>query len=115
MDAIANAKVIIWTTTPWTLPQNRAICFGPEIAYGLYEITGRPEECWARIGDRYLLADALAEEALSAMRLDHSMYRRLRDVTADELAALSCAHPLRGAEGPMASGTSTCGCSRATT
>jgi isoleucyl-tRNA synthetase len=98
MDAIANAKVIIWTTTPWTLPQNRAICFGPEIAYGLYEITGRPAECWARIGDRYLLADALAEEALSAMRLDHSMYRRLRDVTADELAALSCAHPLRGAE-----------------
>ena len=34
--------VVIWTTTPWTLPQNRAICFGPEIAYGLYEITGTP-------------------------------------------------------------------------
>ena len=94
-----GAKVIIWTTTPWTLPQNRAICFGPGIAYGLYEITGRPEECWARIGDRYLLADALAEEALAAMRLDGTMYRRLRDVTADELAALTCAHPLRGAEG----------------
>jgi isoleucyl-tRNA synthetase len=37
------------------------------------------------IGDRYLLADALAEEALAAMRLEPSMYRRLRDVTADEL------------------------------
>jgi isoleucyl-tRNA synthetase len=94
-----GAKVIIWTTTPWTLPQNRAICFGPDIGYGLYEITGRPEECWARIGDRYLLADALAEEALAAMRLDGTMYRRLRDVTATELAALTCAHPLRGAEG----------------
>jgi isoleucyl-tRNA synthetase len=94
-----GAKVIIWTTTPWTLPQNRAICFGPDIGYGLYEITGRPEECWARIGDRYLLADALAEEALGAMRLDGTMYRRLRDVTAAELAALTCAHPLRGAEG----------------
>jgi isoleucyl-tRNA synthetase len=99
LDAIRNAKVIIWTTTPWTLPQNRAICFGPGIGYGLYEITGRPEECWARIGDRYLLADALAEEALAAMRLDGTMYRRLRDVTATELAALTCAHPLRGAEG----------------
>jgi isoleucyl-tRNA synthetase len=94
-----TAKVVIWTTTPWTLPQNRAICFGPDISYGLYEITGRPEECWVRIGDRYLLADALAEEALGAMRLEPSMYRRLRDVSADELGALSCAHPLRGAEG----------------
>jgi isoleucyl-tRNA synthetase len=94
-----DASVVIWTTTPWTLPQNRAICFGPEISYGLYEITGRPAECWARIGDRYVLADKLAEEALSAMRLDGSMYRRLRAVTADELAALVCAHPLRGADG----------------
>jgi isoleucyl-tRNA synthetase len=94
-----GAKVIIWTTTPWTLPQNRAICFGPEIAYGLYEVTGRPEECWARIGDRYLLADNLAEEALGAMRLEPSMYRRLRDVTPEELSALTCAHPLRGADG----------------
>jgi isoleucyl-tRNA synthetase len=94
-----TAKVVIWTTTPWTLPQNRAICFGPTISYGLYEVTGRPEECWVKIGDRYLLADALAEEALAAMRLEPSMYRRLRDVTGDELGQLSCAHPLRGADG----------------
>ena len=94
-----GAKVVIWTTTPWTLPQNRAICFGPEIAYGLYEITGTPDECWAAKGDRYLLADDLAEEALGAMRLEAGMYRRLRDVDAAELSALVCAHPLRGAEG----------------
>jgi len=98
IGTLAHAKVIIWTTTPWTLPQNRAICFGPEIKYGLYEITGRPEECWVRIGDRYLIADKLAPEALAAMRLEPSMHRRLRDVTAEELAALTCAHPLRGAE-----------------
>jgi isoleucyl-tRNA synthetase len=99
LETPGGPKVIIWTTTPWTLPQNRAICFGPEIAYGLYEVTGRPAECWARIGDRYLLADALAEEALSAMRLEPSMYRRLRDVTADELgrsaAPIPCAAPKR--------------------
>ncbi|NKX43372.1 isoleucine--tRNA ligase [Roseicyclus persicicus] len=97
--SLQGLKVVIWTTTPWTLPQNRAICFGPDIAYGLYEITGRPEECWARIGDRYLIADKLAAEALGAMRLEPSMYRRLRDVAPEELAALTCAHPLRGAEG----------------
>ncbi|CUH15051.1 Isoleucine--tRNA ligase [Jannaschia seosinensis] len=98
-EQLLTAKVLIWTTTPWTLPSNRAICFGPEIEYGLYEVTGRPEECWARIGDRYLIADALAEETLGAMRLEPSMWRRLRPVQTEELAAITCAHPLRGAEG----------------
>ena len=95
----AKTQVVIWTTTPWTIPQNRAICFGPEISYGLYEVTGRPKECWVSIGDRYLLADELAEEALSAARLEPSMYRRLDTVSAAELAGITCAHPLRGAEG----------------
>jgi isoleucyl-tRNA synthetase len=92
-----GAKVVIWTTTPWTLPQNRAICFGPDISYGLYEITGTPAESWAKTGERYLIADKLAPEALAAMRLETSMYRRLRGVDAVELESLTCAHPLRGA------------------
>ncbi len=98
-DALGKATVVIFTTTPWTIPQNRAVCFGPGISYGLYEVTGRPEECWAAIGDRYILADAMAEEVLGLARLEDGMYRRLSDVSADQLAALSCAHPLRGAEG----------------
>jgi isoleucyl-tRNA synthetase len=52
---LLGAQVIIWTTTPWTMPSEPAVCFGPDLSYGLYEITGRPEECWARIGDRYLI------------------------------------------------------------
>ena len=94
----AGLSVIIWTTTPWTIPQNRAICFGPKISYGLYEVTGRPEECWATIGARYLIADALADEALHAMRLDNTMYRRVADVSPEMLAEVTCAHPLSGAE-----------------
>ena len=96
---LQRASVLIWTTTPWTIPQNRAICFGPEISYGVYEVTGRPQECWATIGETLIVADALAEEAFAAGRLEPGMYRRLRGVTAGELAGLSCAHPLRGAEG----------------
>ena len=92
-------EVVIWTTTPWTLPQNRAISFGPGISYGLYEVTGTPDESWANVGDRYLLADALAGATLTAARLEDGMWTRVRDVPTDELAALICAHPLRGAEG----------------
>ncbi|WP_238364941.1 isoleucine--tRNA ligase [Mesobacterium pallidum] len=96
---LQGAKVVIWTTTPWTIPSNKAVAYNPKIAYGLYEVTGRPEECWARIGDRYLLADALAEEVLGKARLEPSMYRRLRDVTGEELSTLTLAHPLRGIDG----------------
>ena len=98
-EALRSAAVVIWTTTPWTIPQNRAVAFNPEVGYGLYEVTGRPEECWARIGDRYLIADALAEAVLAQARLAPGMWRRLRDVTAEDLAGLVCAHPLRGVAG----------------
>jgi isoleucyl-tRNA synthetase len=89
---------VIWTTTPWTIPQNRAICFGPGIDYGLYEVTGRPRNA-GRGSVTYIIAKNLAEDAFAAMRLTPSMYRFLRDVTADELEKLTCAHPLRGAAG----------------
>lgn len=96
---LLGARVVIWTTTPWTIPQNRAVAFGPGIAYGFYEVTGRPEASMARIGGTYLLADRLADETFRAAKLEPGMYRRLRDVPADELASLVLAHPYRGIEG----------------
>ncbi|WP_170438276.1 isoleucine--tRNA ligase [Ruegeria arenilitoris] len=94
-----NAYAVIWTTTPWTMPSNKAVVYGKDISYGLYEVTGRPEECWARIGDRYLLADNLAADVFARARLDDTMYRRLCDVTQDDLAKIQLQHPLAGAEG----------------
>ncbi|GGH34524.1 Isoleucyl-tRNA synthetase [Cribrihabitans marinus] len=96
---LEGAYVVIWTTTAWTIPSNKAVVYGDDISYGLYEVTGRPEECWARIGDRYILADKRADDVMMRARLDGSMYRRLRGVSADELASLSLRHPLAGAEG----------------
>ena len=92
--------VVIWTTTPWTIPQNRAISFGPAIQYGLYEIIGRPEESSATIGHRVILADALAEATFAQGKLAGPEFvRRLADVPAADLSAMVCAHPYRGVEG----------------
>jgi len=99
---LSGAKVVIWTTTPWTIPSNRGVVFSDEISYGVYEVTGRPQECWASIGDRYVLADRLAADVLARARLDESMYRRLGDAPVSELAKISLRHPLAevdGAEG----------------
>ena len=57
---------MIWTTTPWTLPGNRAISFSSKIAYGLYKVTDAPADNWAKTGDLLILADALAEERVQA-------------------------------------------------
>jgi len=92
--------VVIWTTTPWTIPQNRAISFGPGIAYGLYEVIGRPVDSTATIGQRLILADALADACFAAAKLaGPEMIRRLCDVPAADLAAMTCAHPFRAIEG----------------
>ena len=96
---LLGCQVVIWTTTPWTIPSNRAVAFNPELSYGLYEIVDTPEECWAKAGDRYLLSDKLADEVLGKARLDRDMYRRVQDVTAEQLDLLICAHPFRGIEG----------------
>ena len=45
-----GASVLIWTTTPWTIPANRAIAFGSEIAYGLYRVTDAPPTTGPRSG-----------------------------------------------------------------
>ena len=94
-----SAKVVIWTTTPWTIPSNKAVVYGADFSYGLYEVIGRPEECWARIGERFILADKLAEQVLGKARLEPDMYRRLCDVTQDDLAKITLQHPLAGVEG----------------
>jgi len=96
-DDLAGVPVVIWTTTPWTIPQNRAVAFNPEIAYGLYEVKEAAEDNWAKPGDRFLLADKLADSVFTAARIDRA--ERLRDVTAEELGSLILSHPLRGVEG----------------
>ena len=63
---LASATILIWTTTPWTIPGNRAISFSRKIEYGLYEVLDAPSGNWAKPGDRFVLADKLAAETLPA-------------------------------------------------
>ncbi len=96
---LAGAMVVIWTTTPWTIPSNKAVVYGAEISYGLYEITGTPDECWANVGDKYILADNLAGDVMARARLEDGQWTRVRDVSQSELEGISLTHPLHGAEG----------------
>ena len=94
-DAAQGADIVIWTTTPWTIPGNRAIAYGPEIAYGVYEVeameTDLPFEPWAKPGDRLIVADKLAEEVRQAAKI--ASWRFVETV---ELDGAEAQHPLAG-------------------
>ncbi len=96
---LKDANIVIWTTTPWTIPSNKGVVFGADYEYGLYGVTDTPEECWAKKGDQFILADKLAAETFTKARLEEGQWKRVRDVTAKELNELPLAHPLHGAEG----------------
>jgi len=90
-NGLDGVSIVIWTTTPWTIPGNRAISFSRKIEYGLYEVTDAPAENWAKIGDKFILADKLAADVFKAARVtEHKrldLFVPVEDVV--------CVHPLR--------------------
>ncbi|MEQ8305325.1 MAG: isoleucine--tRNA ligase [Hoeflea sp.] len=95
-DALSGTSVVIWTTTPWTIPGNRAVSFSDRIAYGLYEVTAAENDFGPQPGEKLIFADALAEECFAKAKLE---FKRLREVAASELEGMVCAHPLKGLGG----------------
>jgi isoleucyl-tRNA synthetase len=89
----AGASIVIWTTTPWTIPGNRAVSFSPKITYGLFQVTDTPEGNWAKVGDKLILAENLAVETLRQARV--TAFKQIADVSAELLAGMTCAHPLK--------------------
>ena len=97
---LAKASIVIWTTTPWTIPGNRAISFSPKIEYGLYEVIDAPAGNWANPGDLFVVADALVVETFRQARI--TAFQKLEAVSAETVATLTCAHPLKGFGGDYA-------------
>jgi isoleucyl-tRNA synthetase len=89
-----GTSCVIWTTTPWTIPGNRAIAYNSKLAYGLFRVTQAPEGNWVKIGAHFVLAKSLAGEVFKASKVES--YEFVRDVSASNLNGAVCFHPLRG-------------------
>lgn len=83
-ELLSGADVVIWTTTPWTLPSNRAVAYGKDIEYGVY----------AYEGGKLVLATALAEGVREAAKIDN--WELIGTLKGADFAGSVCAHPLRG-------------------
>jgi len=91
---LLKARPVIWTTTPWTIPANRAIAYGPELDYLVIDVTEVSETAKAKVGDRFLLAEALASEF--AKRAGILAWNVIEALTGAQLEGTVCAHPWRG-------------------
>ena len=91
----STPSIVIWTTTPWTIPANRAISYGPEIDYGIYEVEAMEQdlgfEPWAKPGDRLIVADRLSDDVRAAAKI--AAWKRIDAINPSGLVA---AHPLAG-------------------
>ena len=80
-----NVSVLIWTTTPWTIPSNLAIAFHPEFDYAAYPVDDRVVIVAEALAERVAQAigrtfgDPIAKmkgEALEQIRFRHPLYAR---------------------------------------
>jgi isoleucyl-tRNA synthetase len=90
-EKLKTASIVIWTTTPWTIPANRAISFSSSISYGLYEVIEAPSDNWSKLGDRFVLSDKLSDEVAKAARV---RLERKFEVNQIAFIGMTCAHPL---------------------
>ncbi len=94
VDALAGATVVIWTTTPWTLPGNRAIAFGPDMDYVVVKVTEAGEGSLAKAGERFAVAAELLEAVLKdASVTGHEVVARVKG---SDLTGTVCRHPFHG-------------------
>jgi isoleucyl-tRNA synthetase len=95
-DALLDASVVIWTTTPWTIPVNQAVSYSSNISYGLYVVKDIMSEeelgfaPYVKPGDKLVIADALADQVLGSAKATD--FARLFDVEPSHIKRLH--HPL---------------------
>jgi len=91
--ALKGASVLIWTTTPWTIPGNRCVCYGEEIDYHIVEVDAVEEGSLARKGEKLVVAGELMDGIAAESGI--TSWKSLEEgVAVGDLAASVCAHPL---------------------
>jgi len=91
--ALAGAAIVIWTTTPWTLPGNRAIAYGPEFDYLVLRVAAVKEGGRARLGEVLVVAKARRAAVEADIGFEAEVVAELK---ASDLAGTVARHPLRG-------------------
>ena len=93
--SLAGASIVIWTTTPWTMPGNRAVAVKADADYERLRVDAVAEKSLAKPGDEVIIATALRESVMAACGITAATTIR-GSIRGEEIAGTVCAHPLRG-------------------
>jgi isoleucyl-tRNA synthetase len=93
---LEGASIVIWTTTPWTLPGNRAIAAGADIEYDLLTVKSVHEGSLVKPGAKFLISKILMSDFVMAAGIGEAEYDWSLRVKGADLVGTVCAHPLRG-------------------
>lgn len=92
LGQIAAASIVIWTTTPWTIPGNRAIAFSSNIVYGLYEVRGAQPDSMLKDGELLIVAVKLSAELQKVAKI--ASLNTIALLNEGQIRDLVCSHPL---------------------
>lgn len=79
-----DVSIVIWTTTPWTLPANRAVCLRADLEYVLIQVEGEQPE-------RIIVASELAKSVMDRAGIEH--FHNLGFATGADLELVQFQHP----------------------
>ncbi len=91
---LEGASVVIWTTTPWTLPGNRAVACKSKMPYVAFEVGDVEEDSFARTGEKLIINDGLASQVRTDLGIKN--WNEVARLEFDELAGTVCHHPFHG-------------------
>ena len=93
IEAIVNNHIVIWTTTPWTIPGNRALAFSNDIDYILMSIKSVNDNSLAQINDKIVVAKDLQQLVMKETGITETEI--LYTFSGKELENTECEHPLK--------------------
>lgn len=91
---LENVSAVIWTTTPWTIPANRAIAYHKEITYQVIAVEQVTETSQVTVGAKFLIAQDLCASFCEQVGIIH--YHQEATIEGEALSGTVAAHPLRG-------------------
>ena len=86
-EFLKDANIVIWTTTPWTIPANKALAFNSSIEYSVLEIS----ELENFKDKKIVVAKNLIEEIANACEIKN--YKVLKTFKGSDFTGTICSHP----------------------
>ncbi|MDH5722710.1 MAG: isoleucine--tRNA ligase [Alphaproteobacteria bacterium] len=91
-ELLQESSIVIWTTTPWTLPSNRAVAYGEGIEYGIYEVQPSEGEENVKNGEKIVLATSLVDDVMKQAKIEN--FKLLKTFKGNREIGIACKHPL---------------------